>query len=107
MRSDWFGLPQRRVGHEGLEVALQVLSLARPRTRYLNPPSAVSTSTNRIITIVQSLKVGGPILASNAGSILASAEVNPRARSAGIEIAARHEVNVRVLLPVLAAQAKS
>jgi len=26
MKGDWFGLPQRRVGHEGLEVALQVLT---------------------------------------------------------------------------------
>jgi hypothetical protein len=26
MRGDWFGLPQRRVGHEGLEIALQVLT---------------------------------------------------------------------------------
>jgi hypothetical protein len=37
MQSDWFGLPQRRVGHEGLEVALQVLTLAQPPTPYLRP----------------------------------------------------------------------
>jgi hypothetical protein len=34
---DWFGLPQRRVGHEGLERSLQVLTLTRPRTPYLSP----------------------------------------------------------------------
>ena len=27
MNGDWFGLPQRRVGHEGLEPSLQVLTL--------------------------------------------------------------------------------
>ena len=37
MNGDWFGLPQRRVGHEGLEVAAPGPHLAQPRTPYLNP----------------------------------------------------------------------
>ena len=37
MGPDWFGLPQRRVGHEGLERSLQVLTLTRPRPPYLSP----------------------------------------------------------------------
>jgi hypothetical protein len=74
MKDDWFGLPQRRVGHEGLEVALQVLTRrSAARTPYRNPFAADSRSLpdNRIN---QWLNLGGSILASIPGSILASAE---------------------------------
>ena len=78
MNGDWFGLPQRRVGHEGLEVAAPGPHLARPRHTLSQPPATgiVSASPYRIVVCPsdQSLKVGGPILASNPGSILASAE---------------------------------
>lgn len=80
MSGDWFGLPQRRVGHEGLEVALQALTrhsaahtLSQPCRAGLDGVPTDSSSVSD-----QSLKLGGPILASNPGSILASAEA-PRA----------------------------
>jgi hypothetical protein len=38
MSGDWFGLPQRRVGHEGLEVALQVLTLHSAAHTLSQPP---------------------------------------------------------------------
>lgn len=41
MSSDWFGLPQRRVGHEGLERSLQVLTL-RSAAHTLSQPRPAS-----------------------------------------------------------------
>jgi hypothetical protein len=71
MKGDWVGLPQRRVGHEGLEVTLQVLtprSAAHTLSHILSPSHSARPAQS---TECQS----GPILASNPGSILASAEV--------------------------------
>jgi hypothetical protein len=44
MKDDWFGLPQRRVGHEGLKSHSRSSRLAQPRTPYLNPFRADSRS---------------------------------------------------------------
>lgn len=73
---DWFGLPQRRVGHEGLEVPLHVLTSLGP-AHLISPPAPRGIDVaSQIVGLCfdQSLTVGGPILASNPGSILASVE---------------------------------
>jgi hypothetical protein len=47
MKGDWFGLPQRRVGHEDLEGLLQVLNALLSRAHHTSAPSV---RTRRILS---------------------------------------------------------
>jgi hypothetical protein len=51
MRRDWFGLPQRRVGHEDLEVLLQVLTSLGRAHLIATPPSGIDVAYRIVVCV--------------------------------------------------------